>query len=198
MGAYPKAWSAYRGYIARGDLEPNTRLARFAARYRMARLLVRVEFDGLSTRAEASYTVVLRVAMAYSALETLEGAPGISQKSIKVSDLDLATRLRDPRHRRLREFLESPAVLPKLRERVTTLLTTGSPDVRAAAEVVRNAFFHGELTVHGAGVASSSSLLRLMDDLADAVLDAADEHFADWLESQVVDDPRAERVAAKS
>ena len=187
MGAYPTGWSAYRGYIAHGDLEPNTRLARFAARYRMTRLLTRVEFDGLSANAQASYTAVLRVAMAYTALETLEGAPGIPIKSIKVTDARLANQLRDTRHASLREFLESSDVRPKLRDRIETLLTTDSPDVRAAAEVVRNAFFHGTLTVHGAGVARSSALLRVMDDLADAVLDAASQRFADWLESQVGD-----------
>lgn len=188
VGAYPRGWSAYRAYVARGDLEPSTRLARFAARYRMARLLTRVEFDGLSTRTEEAYAAVLRVAMAYSALETLEGTPGISRKSIKVVDLDVSTRVRDPRHRQLRVFLESPAVSKELRGRVGRLLSTNSQDVRPAAEVVRNAFFHGELTVHGAGVATSPSLLLLMRDLARAVLDAANHQFADWLESQVMDE----------
>lgn len=185
MGSYPKGWSAYLAHVAHGDLPSDTVLARFAARYRVARQLKRVEFAGLGTRTEEAYTAVLGVALAYSALEALEKAPGLTPKSIKVVDDDVARRIRAPRHRTLRAFLESPEVFPGLRRRVDALLSAESADVRPAAEVIRNALFHGALTAHGSGVAISRSLLALMDDLAEAVLDATAERFADWLREQL-------------
>lgn len=188
MGTYPKGWSAYRGHVAHGDLPSDSRLARFAARYRVARQLRRIEFEGLGARTEEAYTAVMRVSLAYSALESMETAPGIPPKSIRVVDADVARRIRDPHHRSLRAFLESPEVRPNLRDRVGTLLNTESSDVRPAAEIIRNALFHGPLTAHGSGVAISRSLLQLMDDLADSVLDASSERFADWLSEQLTNE----------
>ncbi len=189
MGARPQAWGYYQRLVKDGILTGGVAFNRFSARYGMAADLDTVSFRTLSDSTARGYEAALRVALAYSALESLEGAlespnsRGNRPKLTTVMAADVLERLRGPRMAGFRRLLISEASVRSraLDERVRRSLEEHSEgDARPVAEKLRHVVFHGALTTHGAGLATKGNQ-QVIADLANAVMRSVDERFADWV-----------------
>jgi hypothetical protein len=183
----PTSWRRFhelvRAGVIPGDRAPG--FNRFAARYSMARQLVTVEFTDLRPAAASGYTEGLRVALAYSALESLErsisGRPG----GTHAPSPELARDFREARSAPLRESLNASLINKKLSQRLQALLDDDvQDDVRPIAEGLRHLVFHGVYTPHGAGLARSGHLRKFTGALSVVVLDRVDEVFTNWVDAR--------------
>ena len=181
MGTYPTQWRPYMQAVKSGDLAMDAGVNRFAARYRMARQLREVSFEGISEKAQAGYTTGLRLSLAYAALDALETAIDSKLGSTLMPSVELSGRLRSSRSTALQQALQSSSASKRLAQRIETLLSSpDNQDVRPAVERLRHVFVHGEFTPYGAGLATSAWIRRLVDDLAIETLAASDHRFTEW------------------
>jgi hypothetical protein len=102
--ASPAGYNQYVAIQHRLGKKPLPLLAKFDARYRFAGQLNSIEILGLSADATDAYLSALRLALAYSALETLTDAAFLKGK-LHVKDATLATAFRSARLAKFREFL---------------------------------------------------------------------------------------------
>lgn len=182
MARNPKQWRAYRQLVNEGLRDDNAGLNRFAARFSMARQLVDVRFTDLKADSAAGYTEGLRVALAYSALETLEKAISGQVGGTAIGSHELGERFRNRQCTRLRLLLignlEGATLITRLED------LTADPradDVRPVAQGLRHLVFHGAFTPHGFGVAQSNYIRKFTADLAVAVLAQTEDRFASWV-----------------
>lgn len=143
----PASYSSYVRLRASQGYTPDSKVAKFAARYRMARQLTRIEFVGQSEISQEAYTAVLRLSLAYSALEILTKL--LKPQSIAVSNSDVANQIRNGRGKFLLTYFNS-ALDDKRDGKVLRSLahfqeSTGSSDVRPVIEAIRHLTFHGVL-----------------------------------------------------
>jgi len=176
-GSNPTAWAEYIAALPSRDAI-DTQLARFRARYRLAGSLESVTFSGYGQATVDGYTAALRVGLAYSALETLESSVRVEEWSVAVSNAELRDRYLSQRLTKLREWIQGEQFKWMLQQRLDALSAGESDDVRSLAEAIRHKTFHGGLSAHGAGVATSKTSLAFLNDLAQAVLDASDREFS--------------------
>jgi len=186
MGMNPKAWGRYRSLVREGMAPESAEANRFRARFRMAGDVTTVLFQTTSEATGLGYACGLRVALAYSALETLERAvrseSGGSIAKTPIEDSSLAERLRAQHMRKLAVLLQQEkAPRGKLLDGLITdfFAVGGDANVRPIAEKVRHLVFHGAFTAHGAGIVSGRQR-QVLDDLAAAILAAADDRFTGW------------------
>ena len=181
MGTYPTQWRPYMQAVKSGDLAMDAGVNRFAARYRMARQLREVSFEGISEKAQAGYTTGLRLSLAYAALDALETAIDSKVGSTLMPSAELSGRLRSSRSAALQQALQTSSASKRLGQRIQTLLSSPDhQDVRPAVERLRHVFVHGEFTPYGSGLATSVWIKRLVDDLAIETLAASDRRFTEW------------------
>ncbi|MDQ1247397.1 MAG: hypothetical protein QG597_1767 [Actinomycetota bacterium] len=182
MSRNPTAWRQYRRLVSAGTLTENSGLNRFAARFSMAHQLTDVSFTNLRPEVAKGYTEGLRVALGYSALESLEAALKGQLDATSVSSVDLAGRFRHDRAGRLRLLLLENLTNKSLLGRIERLY--GNPDeadVRCVAQGLRHLVFHGIFTPHGAGFDRSIQIRTFVSDLAVAMLSATDARFTQWV-----------------
>ncbi len=140
------------------------------------------------------YEDILRVAMAYSALEMLEKAQKEFFQKYSVDGGDLhffpatvrssacVTAFREEGSVRFREALDENLDSAALKNDLVSLQSEGH-DVRCVAKGVRHLAFHGVLSPGTIGYGDSgkkASVKRVLDELYPVVLCAADDHFATW------------------
>ena len=176
-GSNPTAWAEYIAALPSRDAI-DKQLARFRARYRLAGSLESVTFIGYGHATADGYTAALRVGLAYSALETLESSGRVGERAVAVLDADLRDRYLSQRLTKLRGWIQGEKFNGKLQQRLDALVAGGIDDVRSLAEAIRHKTFHGGLSAHGTGVATSKTTLAFLDDLAQAVLAASDREFS--------------------
>ena len=93
MESSPKSWSRYVDKMASAGGKPKTKFSRFRARFILAKNLESISVAGLSEGTSRAYFAVLRLTLAFTALEALENAIGCKNQ-IKVIDDMLATQIR--------------------------------------------------------------------------------------------------------
>jgi hypothetical protein len=71
---YPPGYGRYQAVSRAVGHTPNPLIAKFAARYRFAGQLNSIEILGATEASQTAYLMSLRLALAYSALETLVSA----------------------------------------------------------------------------------------------------------------------------
>ena len=196
---YPSAWRAYSGYVSdlpgkawKEDL--HTSMSRFANRYRAASS-VEISF-GFDTSASRGYADLLKLAMAYSTLEALEGAlkadPSIaslsSKKSrerylrVKINSQELADLYRGFESTKLRKALQQHLSRRELKDRLSELSGRGA-DVRPLVQGIRHLAFHG-LVAPGTIAyewRENGEVQQLLRGLHGLTLLAVDTHFTKWV-----------------
>lgn len=166
---------------------PDAALSRFAARYNVATATRGLRSSGLAAGSEAGYSAALRVTLAYSALEAFDAATGKRRRTAPVHDSKLATAFRSAALKRLRHLLQSKLSGDKLRASLERLSSTPSDvDVASVAAGVRHLFCHGDFSAYGAGAAQSKAVQGFLNQLADAVLQAAATAFEQYLDSNAI------------
>ena len=117
------------------------KLARFATRYRFAGQLKSIELLGSSSTANELYTLVLRISLAYSALESLDKHLG-DRKSVKSENV--ASMLRSKNLSKFMDFIIGESD-KSLSNRLKTFYDSKkSSDVRPIIEALRHSMFHGQ------------------------------------------------------
>ena len=184
----PRGWSAFHharkqapGLTGHYALAP---LARFVSRFQAASGYLGMAFAGLTPSVARGYSAAFGVVAAYSALEACWVAEGTTKSQAAregLINLPLAQRLRSTMFRAgfpLSELLNAP-----LRERLQRFLRgddeqhwPDSQDVLTVARAIRHLSAHGVFTPSGGGVVTAASA-RVLQDLADAVLQHAEEKF---------------------
>lgn len=186
MKDYPTAWKRYRDLVKAGVLLEDGNVNRFAARYRMASKLESVHFSGFSDATSAGYTEGLRVALAYSALESLEAVASSDrrrpEKVLTVVSPALSSAFRSTQCARLREQLDQRLDGKDLPRRLRDLTQDlNVEDVRPVAEGLRNLVVHGLFTPEGSGFSRSVAIRTFIAALAREVTASTDRHFSSWL-----------------
>lgn len=181
MGSgYPSGWRQWRQLVDEGKYENHQALNRFAARFRMASGMRSVAYPGMGRVTAEGYSVSLRVALAYTALEAWERAMDIAKHTV-INDQELAEDFRGPDLGRLREHLLT-ASRSGLLSRVTLVVEADDvSDVRPLSEAVRNVVFHGDFTPGGAGLTRSAAARVWTWNLSQVVLDTVERDFEAWV-----------------
>jgi hypothetical protein len=160
----------------RGEV-PHPKLNVFAARFSMARGLPDFDFDGLGRAASASYHIALRIGLAYSALESLEKAINC-RNQIEIESEQISAAFRSDLFKQFFEtLLHQGDVQDGERKKLNNFLTKKSEDLRPIVYAIRNSMFHGSLTAHGLGLASSIKRRKILDDLFTEVMLATNNRF---------------------
>lgn len=177
---YPAGWREWRQLVSDGEYDDDKDLNRFAARFRMAAGMRSVAYPGMGAATAEGYSVALRVALAYTALEAWEKAMGLAKQTVIEDDV-LAGDFRNAELSRLREHLLG-ASRSGMRGRVA-LVVAGEEvtDVRPLAEALRNVVFHGDFTPGGAGLTRSAAARAWARRLSQAVLGTVEADFQAWV-----------------
>lgn len=131
-------------------------IAKFAARYRFAGQLNSIEILGASEVSQTAYLFSLRLALAYSALETLVSALEL-KGSISLKSEDLSREFRSAPLKRFREFLLAHSRSATMRRLERLITTDRDTDVLPVVEATRHLMFHGVLNPTGAGLSSKTA-----------------------------------------
>jgi len=173
----PSAWKKYVALSS--NAKDFAAFSRYRARYKLARGLSAIEVEGLAESTVESYFVALRVTLAYTALESLETAQSVGRET-QVLDAKLLAQLLDKRNSDMcKALLESISSTDHSKERVEfqKLLDGDSKNLRIAAYAIRNLMAHGVLTAHRLGLDKSKARRQMLNDLADCVLNTANDRF---------------------
>ncbi len=188
--ANPQFWGRYLLAAKSRAETPSRILANFAARYRMAKSLESIVLTGYSAEARRGYLVAMKVALAYSALETLErGIDRFSpNKRTPIFFPRLGTQVSEGK---LDDLLSSliEAAEPRFRtsfaKRLDVMKTSTDPvNLRPLVEGLRNSMFHGKFTPTSSGLAKSKRNSDLLESLAEEILHTSDRLFEEWLGSR--------------
>lgn len=162
-------------------------LSRYRARYKLAQGLDSITVGGLSQATVESYFVALRVTLAYTALESLEKALSAGPGT-QVLDSNLLKQLLDERNSEMCKALLTsidPHKHPNERKKFQKLLCGESKNLRFAAYAIRNLMAHGVLTANRLGLENSKARRQLLNDLADCILNAADNKFSNHVNNEL-------------
>jgi hypothetical protein len=158
---YPPGYGQYQAVLKTIDSKPNPLIAKFAARYRFAGQLNSIEILGASEASQSAYLISLRLALAYSALETLISALQL-KGSIAITSPELASEFRSLRLGKFRSFLEEHSRPGVIARRLARLITTPhDSDVLPVVEATRHLMFHGVMNPTAAGLTTKTSILFL-------------------------------------
>jgi hypothetical protein len=137
--------------------KPLAEYARFASRFELSSQIETISIHGYSTQSTTAYTELLRLSLAYSAIEVLNNIPvEVRIKSIK--NPSCAEAFKSVKLEGLRDFLISNSGT-KLRNRLIKLVSSvNDSDVLPIVEAIRHCMFHGVLNPHRAKISSKASL----------------------------------------
>lgn len=161
-------------------------LNRFAARYRLARAFNGIDADGYADDTIDAYGAVLKVFLAYSALEQFHKAV----KPIKPKQ-HLSERWADWATSPAVSLRESDAILQflirtvsneQLRDKLIAFQRGKHDNVLIVATALRHAVAHGFMSVHPEGTPAKVSRV-FCEQLSRMLLSISDRSFVDLLES---------------
>jgi len=184
--ADPTSWKKFVALKASYSASEFAAFSRFRARYKLAHGLESITVERMAQATVDSYFVALRVTLAYTALESLESALLVGPGT-QVTDEKLLKQLLAERNSEMcKALLKSidPKSHLKEREKFQKLLDGESKNLRFAAYAVRNLMAHGVLTANRLGLDKSKARRKLLDDLAECVLTAANTRFKKHVSSQ--------------
>lgn len=182
---HPRAW---RRYIqACNGKSPEPGLARFAARFHLAKAFDGVTLQGFAQQTEQAYSAAIRAALSYSAVEALDSALGRRTGQDSLVDAHLAEVYRSRGCQALRKQLESLTQSQAVQRKLVHLATDeGHDDVMPVAAALRHLVFHGDFTAHGGRAAPTKVARDFMDELASALLDHADDGLQLYLDREAI------------
>ena len=182
----PSSWRKYLALELSHESTDFAAFSRYRARYKLAQGLDSITVEGLSQATTDSYFVALRVTLAYTALESLEKALSVGPGT-QVNEEKLLEKLLAKRNSEMcKALLQSidPRTHSKEHEKFQKLLSGESKNLRSAAYAIRNLMAHGVLTANRLGLDKSKTRRKLLEDLADCVLTAADTRFTKHVSSK--------------
>jgi hypothetical protein len=141
-----------------------------------------MSFSGMGTEVSEGYSLLMKVALCYSALESLESTFVSSQgprlEFVKVIDADLANQFRGNHLAKLMEDLDSTLTGKPIKRDLGAIRFSDSTDVRPVAQAIRNAVFHPKVTPSGLQLASAKRKMALYQ-LSKSVIDQVDSAFSE-------------------
>ncbi len=169
-------------------------LNRFAARYRLARAFNGIDADGYASDTIDAYGAVLKVFLAYSALEQFHKAVKPINPRQHLSErwadwaVSPAVSLRESDA--IIQFLIKTVSHQKLKEKLIAFQQGKHDNVLIVATALRHAVAHGFMSVHPEGTAPKVSKI-FCQQLSRMLLSISDRSFVDLLESLSIDfEPR--------
>lgn len=180
MAASRRTLSGYASYMAhtnsdkKGDERQS--VVRFEARWQLAKGFDHIAMEGeREKRTTSGYSALLRVTLAYSAVDQFEVACGVTSLR-RICDRALADELRS--------VLKIHAVTGNeqtsgMRDRGRFRDIDATDDVRVFAYAFRNMFVHGSATPWGVGATTKPARLAL-NSLSECLLGAAEREFEAW------------------
>ncbi len=179
------------------DLPENISLSelnRFAARYRLARAFNSIDADGYADDTTEAYGAVLKVFLAYSALEQFHKAvkPAKPRQHLSERWADWATSPADGLRGSdaIIQFLIKTVSHESLKNKLIAFQQGKHDNVLIVATALRHAVAHGFMSVHPEGTSARVSKI-FCQQLSRMLLSISDRSFVDLLESLSIDfDPR--------
>jgi hypothetical protein len=153
---YPPGYGRYQALLRTLDHQPNPLIAKFAARYRFAGQLNSIEILGSSEASQRAYLFSLRLALAYSALETLVSALYL-KGSIAIRAEDLSHQFKGVRLAKFRGFLLAHSREATVRQLEKLINNPRDKNVLPVVEATRHLMFHGVMNPTAAGLTSKTA-----------------------------------------
>jgi hypothetical protein len=182
MESSPKSWSRYVDKMASTGGKPQAKFSRFRARFILARNLESISIAELSEGTSDAYFVVLRLTLAFTALEALENAIGCKNQ-IRVRDDTLAIQIRS-RHPKMISAIETSLRYNgsmEMKESLAKFTANESDDLLPFVYGLRNLMAHGQFTPTHFGLTNAPMRIKLINELTDATLDALDDRFSQFV-----------------
>lgn len=163
LASFPPGWSTFDQYapqLGTGVFlfaRPIGDINRFAARYKAAKSLRSVEFEGLSQDTASSYSGLVQLLLTYSAFEFLLKCTGVEMKDTGplLSDIQRVTFLQNIRNLNGQDGVFTathPHVNRTYQKQVALHLEGADCNPWYLAGALRHAFAHGALTATPANV----------------------------------------------
>ena len=165
-------------------------LNRFAARYRLARAFNGIDADGYAKDTMDAYSAVLKVFLAYSALEQFHKAVKPTKPRQHLSErwadcaVSPAVSLRESEA--IIQFLIKTVSHNKLKEQLIAFQQGKHDNVLIVATALRHAVAHGFMSVHPEGTSARVSKI-FCQQLSRLLLSISNQSFVDLLKSLSVD-----------
>ena len=180
---FPSGYTKYVAACKASGFRPDIHLARYATRYKMAGQLEQVVLLDHSAEAQALYLHAMRIAFAYSALESLEKHQG---KSINIKNLEIANKLRLC-SKKTREFFVTESRKKLSNSLQKFFISKNDSDLKPFITALRHSMFHGQFNPHASGLNSKKgiSLLTEIEQLLFKALELTSEPIFKELVKQI-------------
>lgn len=189
--SFSKSPQGYRQYVrlcVANSEKPLPEYARFASRFELSSQIETISIHGYSAQSSAAYTELLRLSLAYSAIEVFNNIPA-EAKIRSIKNLGCAKAFKSVKLAGLRDFLISNSGT-KLRSRLNKLVSSvNDSDVLPVIESIRHCMFHGVLNPHRAKISSKASL-EFIEELGFAAFTVMNNH------SRVISDELSRKFTA--
>ena len=190
-----RTWNKILKIKAQLTQEQFALLAKYKARSVYARNLESAPVSGLSKETSDGYFVMLRLSLAYTAIEMLDKATGNSH-AIEIRSHKFTAALSAGFFDGLLEAIRksTPAnKKAKVEIQIEDLLSGNDTncDLLVLMELSRHLMFHGAFSPNETSLVSSSRRRRLVSLLAFDALDAADSFLEKWVSKRVTKSKRA-------
>ena len=153
---YPSGFKQYAAIEKAAGRTPDRKLARYAARYRLAGQISSLELSGYSQSLCDAYLHCLRISLAYSALESLEVHLG--KHAISLTDEKIASKFKSPALSKFKVFALQESD-PKLARRLEKFYSSeNDSSLRPIVEVIRHTMFHGQLSPSASGLTTKIAI----------------------------------------
>jgi hypothetical protein len=150
----------------------------FGSRYLLFHELSSAAFNGESAKSD-SYYILLKISLAYSAIEAVEKLLGQEQLSLK--DSDLAAVIQSLGTKTFEAHLNQAISSPSLKQSLTAFFEDGAPsELRPIVTAIRHGFFHPKLSATGLGLRSNLALREALLGLIGVIDGQLEESFAKW------------------
>lgn len=184
---YPRNWSLYVDTVKELGLPVDEKYSVWASRFRAAKALSGMSFDGLSQASSEGFFLATKITMIDTALEALEVASDRKIGSMLVRSMDAGYELWAERMGDVglaMAKLTNRAILESWKE-FTTLdaESVQTANLRFILRAFRHLNSHGLLTPNSAGVYRSPALRRRLLEIVDAALISMEEQFENYLSS---------------
>lgn len=183
---FPDLYGEYIQRLADLGKKPNKRLVRFATRYKFAGQIEWIKLLDSSADSAAVYTLGLRIALGYSAFETLSAYLGKS--NIPIHAKPASVSLRSDAASKLKAYLLAESTGKNLRQLEKFYLSKGDSDINPVVTAIRHSMFHGQFNPSAAGARSKAAqkvLLQIDLALFSSMNDLAKTVFGDLISESV-------------
>lgn len=174
----PSSWAIFIRFRDRVTSTEFIKASRYRARLKLASSFREIVLDNISPATASSYFVLLKLSLAYSALEALESLTG--KNSIRVTDQRFHAALSQHLFDALIQHLVDAAknqVRPTDAELEKFLVDKPDEDLTSIVKHSRHAVFHASITPNSLKLQNSSERRELLLSLANSTLLACERAF---------------------